>query len=45
MARIVNKEERLNNPLEDLISFPDPITDKEKSEREKALGQQPKDEK
>ncbi|WP_274381106.1 hypothetical protein [Fructobacillus parabroussonetiae] len=44
MARIVNQEEHLNNPLEDFISFPDPISEEEKKNRAKALGQQ-KDEK
>ncbi|MBS9334845.1 hypothetical protein LQZ24_02175 [Fructobacillus sp. M1-13] len=39
MARIVNQEEHLNNPLEDFISFPDPISEEDKKERAKALGQ------
>ncbi|WP_256469564.1 hypothetical protein [Fructobacillus apis] len=39
MGRIVNQEEKTNNPLEDFISFPDPISEEEKKDREKALGQ------
>ncbi|WP_274381053.1 hypothetical protein [Fructobacillus broussonetiae] len=43
MGRITNQEEKLNNPLEDFISFPDPISEEEKKDREKALGQDKKD--
>lgn len=39
MARIVNQEEHLNNPMKDFIVLPTPASDKEKEERAKALGQ------
>lgn len=39
MARIVNQEEHLNNPIKDFIVLPNPDMDKEKADRARALGQ------
>ncbi|GAP00560.1 hypothetical protein [Fructobacillus ficulneus] len=39
MGRIVNQEERINTPLEDLISMPAVDAEADKAARDKALGQ------